>query len=96
MKTITKNKTSELIVLAHNKTKLIVCHSMEEEHRIFDQAMTMGLKIHLPIIGFTYREFLQGRYTTTFTESVLIDNVDMLVQYISKVPVEAITLSAEE
>lgn len=93
MKKITKSKTTELIVLAHDNNKLIVCRNREEAHRIFHKATEMKLNIHLPI---TYDEFINKRYSERNITSILIDNVDMLVQYISKVKVEAITLSLED
>lgn len=90
MKIITENKTTELIKLAHDKCKLIVCHSREEAHRIHKRAEELKLNIHLPI---TYTDFIQGRYAARFVESILIDNVEVFLQTISKVRVEAVTLS---
>lgn len=90
MKIITQNKTTELIKLAHEKCKLIVCMNQNEAHRIHKRATELKLNIHLPI---TYREFLDGRYSSRFVESILIDNVEYFLQTISKVPIEAISLS---
>lgn len=89
MRIITKNKTTELIKLANNNAKIIVCHSKKEAHRIFDYAEKIKCNIHLPI---TYEEFVNGRYYVPNTQSVLVDNVDMLIKYISRCEVEAITL----
>lgn len=90
MKIISYNKTTKLIEYANNEVKLIVCLNKQEAHRIFNTAKIMGCNIHLPI---TYEEFIKGEYSERHLKSVLIDNVDSFVEYISKAPVEAITLS---
>jgi len=93
MKIITKNKTTELVKMAHNECKLIVCQSKHEAHRIKDYGQEQGYDIYLPI---TYEEFINKRYSNRNTKSLLIDNVDMLVAHIANVSVEAITLSIDD
>lgn len=84
-------KTMELIKLSHETKHYIVCHKLEEANCIFNEAKEMGYDIPLPI---TYHEFIKGKYGE-FVSGFLIDNVDCLLEYISKVPITAITLTKE-
>ena len=89
MKVITRYKTTELIKLAHNEPKLIVCATEKEAFRIREKAEREGYNIHLPI---TYREFLERRYSFSNIKGLLIDNVDNFINYIARANVEAITI----
>lgn len=90
MKIFTKNKTTELIKLASGECKLIVCKDRKEADRIFSYSKELGYDIYLPI---TYHDFLNSRYAASNIESILIDEVEMFLRYISKVPVEAFTMN---
>ena len=54
--------------------------------------MNFGYNIPFPL---TFEQFLSGHYYRQGIEKVYVDNVDMLVNYISTVPVAAITLTSE-
>ena len=49
----------------------------------------MGLDIPLPI---TYADFVEKRYHGRNISGFLIDNLEMFLQYLSNVPVNAITM----
>jgi len=83
-------KTTDLIKECSEKGGYMVCHNYEEAHRVFKLAKDMGLNIPLPI---TYAQFVNKEYYGIGVKSFHIDNIDMLITYISSVPVETITLA---
>ena len=83
-------KTYQLIKKASISGDYIVCHSFDEAHRIRSIAKENKLDIRLPL---TYDEFLKGEYYGTGVSGFLIDNVEMLLQSITNVPINAITLN---
>lgn len=86
-----KGKTIDLITLAGNTNKLIVCSTQKEADRIHRVARKLGMRIHVPI---TYTEFLRGDFYIPGMQSFLIDNVEELLQKIGRgVPIEAITIT---
>lgn len=86
------NKTTDLIKIADSKPILIVCHSREECHRILKYSKNIGANIHLPI---TYEDMIEGRYSQRNIKSLLLDNVEMFLEYISRGKIEAITIGDE-
>lgn len=88
-----KGKTTELIKLSAEHHNYIVCHSISEVYRINDEARKMGLNIPFPI---TYDEFIKGKYYGKGVKGFLIDNAEMLLQYITKVPITAITINRND
>jgi len=74
-------KTTELIKRCAERGGYIVCRSLEEAGRIFGQAKQMGLKIPFPI---SYDEFVNRKYYGKGVKKFHIDNIDMLVIYISQ------------
>jgi len=93
-------KTTELIKLAaKGRYKLIVCHSRREAHRVFQLAMKMKkdkiIKQSIPL-PITYQEFLDGKYAMGRNiEAFLIDDVDLLITYLTPIKVEAISINKE-
>lgn len=85
-------KTTELIKISQETGAYIVCHSMDEASRIRSAAIDMGVNVPFPL---TYDEFIQHRYHIQGVRAVLVDNIDMLVRYISRVPVGAITITTD-
>ena len=85
-------KTTELIKLSHETKHYIVCSKHDEAICLFNEAKEMGYDIPQPI---TYYEFVNGKYGE-FVGGFLIDNVECLLEYISKVPITAITLTKNE
>lgn len=85
-----KGKTEELIKQSAKNGGYIVCQSMTLAEGILYRARKLGLKIPTPI---TYREFLDGRYCGRGIKSFLIDDADMLLQYMTNVKIEAITMT---
>lgn len=96
MKIITKKKfggkTHELIVMSAISGDYIVCKSIHDASEIQSRAIDMGLHIPLPI---TYDEFIEKQYSGRNIKGFLIDNVDVLLDYISKIPISAITLTID-
>jgi hypothetical protein len=84
-----KGKTKKLIELASKEDGYIVCLNHKEAYRISQQAIKMKKEIPFPL---TFDEFLNGRFCAGNIKSFYIDDVDMLLNIISKnVPVNAIT-----
>ncbi|MBT9166751.1 MAG: hypothetical protein DDT19_00075 [Syntrophomonadaceae bacterium] len=89
-----KGKTTELIKLAsEGRYKLIICPSRDESQRIFRLAQELKMKIPFPI---TYREFLAGQYALGRNiEELLIDNVELFLQYLTPIKIGAISITKE-
>ena len=85
-------KTTELIKISQETGAYIVCHSQDEASRISFVATGMGAKIPFPL---TYAEFIQHQYHAPGVRTVVVDNADWLVRYISRVPVAAITITTD-
>jgi hypothetical protein len=81
-------KTTKLIEMASESGDYIVVANTQRADFVFKKAKEMNKVIHLPI---TFDEFVQGRYGSMIT-GFLIDDVDQIMQMISRVPVNAITL----
>jgi len=83
-------KTTQLIKKSAKSGDYIVCcNRLGEASRIQHEAQQMGLDIPLPI---TYAEFVEKRYHSINISGFLIDNLEMFLQYISNVPVNAVTM----
>lgn len=82
-------KTTRLIEKSSQSGDYIVCHSVEEANRVKREAMQMGLNIPLPI---TYDDFFQRRYYGGGISGFLIDNLEMFLQTLSSVPINAVTM----
>jgi hypothetical protein len=85
-------RTSDLIRAAaddeaHGLCVYIVCHSQEECFRIAREAEQMELNVRFPI---TYDEFLHRSYSGVNIDKLYIDNLRMLLEHISIVPIEAV------
>lgn len=86
-------KTTKLIQLAaQGRYKLIVCGSLVEAHQIFKSAQDLGLNIPMPI---TYNELIRRKYAGKNIESFLFDNVDLFLQTLTSVKIEAISVTGE-
>jgi len=86
-------KTTWLIQECAKYGGYIVCHSYKEAVRVHRQAKKLGYNIPFPL---TFEEFLLKLYHGTGVEKIYIDNADLLVQYISTVPIAAITLTSNK
>ena len=82
-------KTTQLIKKSAKSGDYIVCSRLDEANRIQFEAKDMGLDIPLPI---TYAEFIEKRYSGKNISGFLIDNLEMFLQHLSNVPVNAITM----
>ena len=86
-------KTTEIIKMCAEYGGYIVCINKDETHRVAQQAREMGLKIPLPISA---DEFLKGQYHGAGVKRFYLDNVDLLLQQMTSVPIKAISLTNEE
>ena len=86
-------KTTELIEMASGEPYYLVCATHRDAYWIAEKAKEMGKDILFPL---TFDEFLSHAYYGKNVGGFLIDNVDLLVQYISRdVEVKAITVSLD-
>lgn len=90
-------KTTELIKMSE-PGKYIICYSREEAARVAYMAQEMGVDIPFPI---SYEEFIEERYYHRYhleggIKSFFIDNLDVFLQVLTTVPIEAITLTDYE
>lgn len=84
-------KTEELIrECAAERDAYMVCINHEEAHRVFMQAQGMGLKIPFPLNA---HEFLNGQYYGHGIKIFFIDNADLLLEGVTNVPIEAISVT---
>lgn len=83
-------KTTKLIEIASKTDAYIVCHSQHECNRIYELALELNLNINFPI---TYREFIEHRYYGRGIKGFLIDNADQLIQSMTEVNIEALTMT---
>lgn len=84
-----QGKTTEIIKKAKNHNGYIVCATKQECTRVFDLAREMKVNINFPI---SFNEFLKGDYYPEGVKKFHIDNAGLLIQEISKVKVETITI----
>lgn len=85
-------KTIELIKHSAETGAYIVCQSEQQASHLQRQARELGFDIPFPL---TYREFLSNRYLAGGIKSFAIDNAEMLLQEISRVPITAVTINDE-
>ena len=86
-----EGKTSELIRRSVLTGDTIVCHSLLECNRILMEVEALGVSIPRPI---TYDDFINLRYRGDECRGFLIDNAELLIQHMTRLPVSAITLSS--
>ena len=86
-----QGKTTELIKISAETRCYIVCESQSVAITIQRNATELGYNIPLPL---TYSEFLHHRYYAHGIKGLLIDNAELLLEYISKeVPIHTITMT---
>jgi hypothetical protein len=85
-----KGKTERLINISHETKAYIVCKSLEECARVHRTASEMNKSIPFPI---SYDEFFRKKYYAKGIQGFLIDNVEMLLEQLTDVPIIAITLT---
>lgn len=95
MKIISENrkngKSIKMVKDCAESGATIVCSHAKESFYL-NLAAEIGLEIHKPI---SYAEFIGGNYRKRGVASVYIDNASSLLNYMTKVPIEAITINAE-
>jgi len=83
-------KTTELIKMAHENGGYIICRSKMMCGEIADMARKMEMRIAFPL---TYEEFLNKRYYGKGISKFYIDDADALLQSMTAVPIEAVTMT---
>lgn len=82
-------KTYQLIKKSAETGDYIVCHSMQEASRLQREAQELGFNIPFPL---SYDEWISKKYYGKNISGFLVDNLEMLMRYLSTVPVNAITM----
>ena len=94
MKTITggraTGKTTEMIRLCADNGGYIVCRSKVHADRILQMAQDMKVNIPRPL---TFGEFLDHQYYGLGIGKFHIDDVDALLQSLTHVPIESISIN---
>jgi hypothetical protein len=86
-----KGKTIKTIEYAAKDGGYIVCKDQQEASRVFHFAKELGLDINFPL---TFDEFLDKQFYARGIKSLYIDNLDLLIQYMSPhVPIKLVTLT---
>ena len=83
-----KGKTYQLITKAAENNAYIVCRDISEAQRIFQVALDRGLDINFPI---TFEEFANKRYYGAGINEFMIDDIDILLEHLSGVPISYCT-----
>lgn len=84
-------KTAELIRMSAETLAYIVVPTKNDASKVSQMAKEMGLDIPFPL---SFDEFIRGQYYGKNIKGFLIDNADMLLQYMSKgVAIKAISLN---
>ena len=83
-------KTTKLIKLSAEHDLYIVCQSKHEAARIFEMAQKMEIHINFPL---TYQELIERRYYGKGIKGFVIDNAEFLLQSLTEVPIEAISMT---
>ena len=81
-------KTYQLITKAAENNAYIVCRDRKEAERIFQAALDRGLDINFPI---TFEEFANKKYYGAGIKKFMIDDVDILLEHLSGVPISYCT-----
>ena len=84
-------KTHEAILLSAERGAYIVCHSTSECDRIAESARKMGQHIPFPLTAHEFLHHSDGRVFNR--QPVIIDNIELFIQNITKMPVGAITVT---
>lgn len=86
-------KTTELIKECAAKGGYIVCHNDQAARHIQRLARKMNLSIPFPL---TFEEFTGGHYYSAGVRRVYIDNLELCIKNVSRVPIETITMSSND
>lgn len=85
-----QGKTSALIKLAHEHGGYIVVRSKTMAAEVANRAREVKMPIAFPL---TYEEFLNKRYFGKGISKFWIDDADALLQSLTEVPIEGITIT---
>ena len=85
-----KGKTFELIKMASENNLYIVARDMKTVDYIFNLARNHNLSIPYPL---TYNEFFNKQYYGKRIEGFLIDDAEMLLQYLTNIPIKGISIT---
>jgi len=88
-----KGKTLDLIRMASENNFDIVARDMKTVDYIFNLAKKHNLSISYPL---TYHEFISKKYYGKGIKGFLIDDAEMLLQYLTNVPIKAISITKKE
>lgn len=86
-------KTTDLIKIAHERHGYIVCRNFTEAERVHKESRKMGFDILFPM---TYQEFMDRSYRGVDVREFYIDDAQALLQQLTAIPIEAITLNHDK
>lgn len=96
MKVIVKprqaGKTEELLELAVEHFAYIVCPTMSQVQYLWDRARDAGITSKMPM-PISFDEFVSGRYRAGGIKAFIIDDLDLCIQQMTRVPVIAVSLT---
>ena len=78
--------------MSHETGGYIVCSNVCRARIVHMYARELGFDIPFPL---TFSEFLLGKYYAKGIKGLLFDDIDDILENISKVPVNAITMTIE-
>jgi hypothetical protein len=86
-------KTTDLIKKADKYNGYIVTFNHDNVKRCMEIAKEIKCCINMPL---TFREFIEGKYHGKGIDKFHIDNAEYLIQAMTDVPIENITMSKNE
>lgn len=88
-----RGKTTEVIKRCAAQGGYIVCANMLEVNRVSRMTRELNLAIPYPI---TFYDFIEGRYLSNGVKCFHIDNIDICLAGISKVPINTISITTKD
>ena len=88
-----QGKTEALIKISNQSKEYIVCSNTDQATQISLRAQELKLPIPFPI---TYDEFIKKDYHAYNIKGFLIDDIDILIQYISTTKISAVTMNVPD
>lgn len=86
-------KTLEMIRRCYEEGGYIVCINHAEAYRIHQLAQEMGTPVPFPLLP---DEWVRGRYYTPNVRQFWFDNLDLIIQSLSRVPVAGATWTDDD
>ena len=87
-------KTTELIKLSHDTWTYILVTNAKRQKEVFSMARKIGIDIPNPV---TVDDYMRTQFKGSYIKNILIDDAeDVLKCFLSRVNIDAITLTKED